>query len=266
MKQLLEQCQLCTVQFKSKRYYSRLCLKHEPCDEKYSLHEGHFASGTLSVAFIWLDIDRIFEWEMISRTSLVGNKRAFAKCRYIINTLTKISLLNLSSHPLISTYKNPQSSIIRSFLLLRKCNAQGQEAPGRLVDRVHSTPAESAPKRPAAVIPLHTGRWLVLGLHSPREMSPRSLCKEKWPVWYLYSRAHQAEVQDLFYIKILSSLCSTMFVTPQVINSPCSLLQQEADLAGYLVILTLIILHLVVPLALMYQWQKGGKLAPSLSR
>lgn len=108
LRQLLEQYHLCLDQFKSKTF-----CKAEPCNENYSLHEGHFASRMLSLASVWLDIDRKFEWEMMSKISLVSNKGAFSKCQYVINTLTEIRLLDLLSYPLISTFKTPKSSIIR---------------------------------------------------------------------------------------------------------------------------------------------------------
>ena len=88
-------------------FKARLFFTSEPCNEKYSFQEGHFAFGTLPVAFIWLGIDRKFEWEMMSKTSLVTNKWAFAKHQYVINTLIKISVLYLSSYPLIS-FQNSQ--------------------------------------------------------------------------------------------------------------------------------------------------------------
>lgn len=76
--------------------------KSEPSKIKYSLHEVHFASGTL--------IDRKFEWEMMPRISLVSNQWAFSQCQYVINTLAKIGLLDLSSYPWISnlSFENSQ--------------------------------------------------------------------------------------------------------------------------------------------------------------
>lgn len=74
--------------------------KSEPSKIKYSLHEVHFASGTL--------IDRKFKWEMMSRTSLVSNQWAFSQCQYVINTFAKVNLLNLSSYPWMFTFENSQ--------------------------------------------------------------------------------------------------------------------------------------------------------------
>lgn len=100
LSQLLEKCQLWKSQYKSKMHCLRLSLKHEPCSKtkqnKKLLPWSPLCIWHTFYGLYWLDIDIKFEWEMMSRTPLVSNKWAFEKCQYVINTLTKINLSDLS--------------------------------------------------------------------------------------------------------------------------------------------------------------------------
>lgn len=85
-------------------------------------------------------------------------------------------------------------------------------------------------------------------LHRPREVSTRRLCKEKCPVWYLYSRAHQTNSSCFIW---------NLFV----MNSPLKFFQEETDGAANLVICTLVVSFLLM------HWVTGwSKMAASLSR
>lgn len=56
LRQLLEQYHLCLDQFKSKTF-----CKAEPCNENYSLHEGHFASRMLWPLSDWILTENLNE-------------------------------------------------------------------------------------------------------------------------------------------------------------------------------------------------------------